>query len=1402
MARGFFSSSFGQGKLKAAPQPQPKAEPASPAPTKPESSDAQVKPDPPVKVSTPVSTRTAPTTTPSASGGFFRGSFGQARPASRPQPTPTQASSRRDGASLLEPAAGVQTPEGQASSQSVLSLRAKTAPKAFSTFRAPASTSEPSSSQRDTLKGTVSPVVPKPSPQAPSSAPVSFESSAAPSQSAPRPGGFLASPRGKVREKESLDLIPVDIVHDERPLYFEAVNDGQVVYESRSRIKPFRCFLPRAIAQQITEAMDRLEADVGDIDEYVSAKLEWSPAEMASYINSGQVDAVALIINATDNNTGFLEADVTGFGKGRIVACTCRYAILSGKTPVFLTKSDNLLSDFWRDVRDIGSEELFGTPFLINTGVHIMDLREAGRKIIPAMRRKDHKATLTSGELPEGTRLVMGTYSQFRSRTNAQRAFMTLLLENRRCHFVLDEAQDFSSEEAITNEIISEFLTHAVSETFITASAGKDIEYLAAYERVFPWLKRMPDMGGMDADIRASISEVSVMEAARSGRLIRREQDMTDLNIVLRVDETSSIRDDFVQDRQAPIFQAFSEADGLITEWVNSRNEANIALMDALSFVRNKCRILTNEMYGVIGTNLNPDNEVHQAFGVSLRASQTPQERFSVIKALKPGALKGLREKWTKADIDTRLALLDSQLQVSMLCKQAVGEVISTLKRGEKPVVVLDSTMEGFLQELKTGQADADEQGNDDLAIRPPTFRDIMRIVLERLSEVKVRYGGKKQESIPLTEREIPELPEAAAQCLAEISRFPEDVPASPLDAIREGVHIQSQDLYERGEIERAWRIGEISGRETRVNQGRYENIPSKEKDRNFLVASFNQGALDGLILTKKGSTGLSIHDTEGRRRHMIIVKAPASPKEFIQMVGRVRRTGQVSEPRFSWLCTTVPRQQLMLANQNRKIRAISASVTGARRSALELDIPDFLTPLGNEVAYELLMANQKLARRLKIFLWKNRAEAERELYFVTAMFRRSSYLPVELQKVLFKSFDDAHRSRLETSIKKADMLDGDWRLEERVIVESGAPSEDGFDNGHVFMTTLAREVELYPFTRADVEHMVQQAPEVKTADYAMAIRARSAGILKSYLPPHTRESEAAVLKRALADKESHVHMLNRKLEFGIKLVEAMTPGRGLKMLDEEGSPIEGVLVSTDYPDLERAAHFQEYAITYAVPGEDKVRVATLDMMMRGAGALNVLKRERSEDLMALFDTMPRGEVTIRQKVLDGNMLRAIIYGSRMECNQKVTFTTTTGQEMSGVHVPRRKYDDVINARCVVTHHAQANAVMTAGGRLFSGQDDDESVVIYSSGMHYYTVSLPRNPKVLAQWSFLEAFNPDFRSVATVSLAGELDLKRLTELAAQAGTTLYYEGLYRHRCTQLTLDMQKDVQPEHPVLTL
>src|SRR5690606_23798589 len=88
-------------------------------------------------------------------------------------------------------------------------------------------------------------------------------------------------------------------------------------------------------------------------------------------------------------------------------------------------------------------------------------------------------------------------------------------------------------------------------------------------------------------------------------------------------------------------------------------------------------------------------------------------------------------------------------------------------------------------------------------------------------------------------------------------------------------------------------RVAAITGRQT----------PKKRKDA---MAEFQGGARDVAIISRAGKVGISLHDVNGKGRHLIVSDYEWSADLFKQELGRVDRTGQRSSPKITLVATNI----------------------------------------------------------------------------------------------------------------------------------------------------------------------------------------------------------------------------------------------------------------------------------------------------------------------------------------------------------------------------------------------------------------------------------------------------------------------------------------------------------------
>ncbi|MBP5977402.1 strawberry notch family protein, partial [Brasilonema sp. CT11] len=129
----------------------------------------------------------------------------------------------------------------------------------------------------------------------------------------------------------------------------------QLPYQPKSTARQLGTLVPTNMQTGVTQALLKLERQVGNLDAYVADKLAYgTPEEMHQHFSAEQVDAIALAVFNIERGAGMINGDQTGIGKGRFVGAMIRYANNTGRTPIFVTKDPPLYADMIRDLQDIG----------------------------------------------------------------------------------------------------------------------------------------------------------------------------------------------------------------------------------------------------------------------------------------------------------------------------------------------------------------------------------------------------------------------------------------------------------------------------------------------------------------------------------------------------------------------------------------------------------------------------------------------------------------------------------------------------------------------------------------------------------------------------------------------------------------------------------------------------------------------------------------------------------------------------------------------------------------------------------------------------------------------------------------------------------------------------------------
>lgn len=597
----------------------------------------------------------------------------------------------------------------------------------------------------------------------------------------------------------------------------------------------------------------------------------------------------------------------TGIGKGRQAASIIRWAAKQGMIPVFVSVKPSLFTDMYGDLADIGTNDI--NPFILNGNAWVAG--EDGTKLF-ANKPATHKAALReimdSGELPGDSNALFMTYSQINVE-NMQRGVLRALAPN--AVFVLDESHNAAGASA-TGQFVIETLGIAKGVTYLSATYAKRPDNMPLYFKT--------DIGDAAADAEGlseamaagglPLQTVVSNNLVKAGQMFRRERSYDGVSIVSKFDTPNRALHERMSNEATKALRAIVSAD---------KSFHSI-------FVKNLSKELASE-----------GSSIKDIAGNQASASVQHTEFSSVVHNFVKQMLLGLK------------------------AQTAADEAIASLKRGEKPVIAVENTMGSFLNEYaaSNGIVQGASLGSFD-------YRTVLSRALERTRVVVVtdERGNDEKRVIPFSELDF--FTAKAYQDAADvIDGLKLSIPVSPID-------------WMRAEIVRAgFSVAEITGRNLSVDYSDPKKPvlaaieQEEQKDKVNTTRLFNSGKLDALILNVAGSTGISLHASEKfedqRQRHMIVAQAAGDINIFMQMIGRVHRTGQVRLPKYSILSVDLPTEKRPTAVLSVKMKSLNANTSSNTESATSVKTADILNKYGDQIVHQYLNDNYELARALGV---------------------------------------------------------------------------------------------------------------------------------------------------------------------------------------------------------------------------------------------------------------------------------------------------------------------------------------------------------------------------------------------------------------------------------------------------
>lgn len=1038
----------------------------------------------------------------------------------------------------------------------------------------------------------------------------------------------------------------IELIYDDNAIKYngkEYINSNQVKYISANN-DSCDSAISASLWQSTMKLLSDLKNDVGNISLFLQKKMNWSHEELSEYLSPEQQDVLALMINKFDKgenpyNRSILLGDTTGFGKGRPLMAYSAYCKKNGVFPIIFTLQENLFSNLWADVLDMNLQDVFNRPFPVNAGSSIEDTRSSdSKKLFKKIKPSELKEIVNSGELPKEFGMIMLSYSQLNVADSIRQKFFEKFISNNKTAIILDESQAIVEMSANTSLNVSKLLNLSYVSINSSATSARHIDNMSSYIHIYPWLKDMTnyELSTISSDKRLWLSSLSVNKAIADGKMLRREHDMSGLELEMHLPNNDAI------EKYNSISDEFSYVCGKIIEF-HSIIEQRV-------------------------DELNSPIEKNNGYTKGDSAVTFPEYEYKALP------------------IFQRLHPLSRQLLACMMSEQIARRAINSLENGEKPFIVMDMTMEAALSKIMNnndrnkndGEEDLLNEDESDLASKPLTLKDLMRVALDKCSEVLYKKRGEKGKSeiMVIDESHIDGYNNAYNNIIKLINNM-QDLPASPMDYIRDIIEAEGQKRFNNGEIKKAWTICEISGRSRKVVDNKY--IPVIDIGKNALISGYNSGIYDGIIASRKASTGLSAHSSikflDQRPRRMIEGIGCDNPIERKQMFGRIDRRGQVCKPKYETTNIGTPYNLIKIASDNAKSIELSASVSASKNNGLLTNIPDLLSPVANEIAREILSKDFQLSKKLGITISEDNND------YCAPLFRRCFVLSSVEQNNLLSKFKELYKEKIKDyEDDNNDNLGGNWYPVNQKALEI----IDNDISNSVILTKLERVVDRVSFSSKNIPTPNPIQDNVQNCILFINNDNNKYEYLLKFKDPWIKSVKQALFvynnHMMTSFSRNRVGIENEKIDYGVHFLKNATRGTSVYLKDKYGRLSPAIIASVSVPTTkEEYFDWHKYSFNYVIPGEKKIYRIGLDTIMNSNGRFRI---EKNRDvILKEFDNKSSGIGKEELYILDGNNpLSLVLLSNRAKAGKLIKWTDNMGIDKNSIMIAEDELSLVINS--------------------------------------------------------------------------------------------------------------------------
>lgn len=641
-------------------------------------------------------------------------------------------------------------------------------------------------------------------------------------------------------------------------------------------------------------------------------------------------------------------------------------------------------------------------PFILNGSSDKAQIKDSDKNIIykgsskavstlKSIYNKNKKDSLERRalvtEFLSSYNVVLATYSQF-NKAGWKQDFLTDIASGN--ILVLDESHTAggSSGGAVSNtsKFFRELLVEVKGVCFLSATFSKTPNNMPIYAE-----KTSIKEAGLEESVMikafkhggTALQEIVSSQLTAEGQLIRREKSFKDVKTTytyLDESQKDSNREKYnLKTKHAQISDNIMDMYRKILDF--QREHIDPLLSNWNSEISDFIEVLTSE---------NPESLKASSFG-----GYSDEELQKLIEDHKL-ANEGKNSEWNKISqqpVTASFFNFYNQMLFALKSEAVADMAIDYMENGRKPFIAIANTMEAFLSNMKNADGRVYEI-NEEI---PFDFNMVLLSILEKTLYYVERdtrlwdsYGDTLPQKLIGNRKRLNLASDISLDAENKFQSLKNEIlsnkigiPNSPIDYVLHRIR-QSGFIVE-----------EITGRSLKLevlSNNKAIIRKNKLKTVNIAYSEFNRNQIDCVVVNQVGAVGASAqavevtnangdkivkfipkYNAEGKiippnslqptdevkQRVMLVLQAELDINKEVQKRGRINRTGQVYNPEYEYISTSIPAEQRIMMMLQRKMKSLDANTTGNQKQSKSIinikqaNQEDFLNKYGDDVVYE-----------------------------------------------------------------------------------------------------------------------------------------------------------------------------------------------------------------------------------------------------------------------------------------------------------------------------------------------------------------------------------------------------------------------------------------------------------------